>query len=724
MIGVVSADVRETFPALPGHRVVLGLWLLVGVLLRLTFLGSYPLPIHQDELSNIYDGYNIAETGADRFGSRLPFVVRGFGEPDYRPALQAWLDAGSIGVLGFSTAAGRLPSALLGVVALLLVYPYVKTLAGRSTALVAVALAAVSPWHVLFSRMAHEGTSLPPFFVIVTLLLWQRAVIRRYTAGSVAALGLCLGLMSNAYHATKLIALLLLITAAADTSWTTWRRTRSTRRTLPPLLALGGAALLGALPQIWVMLMDPHHFFARAADRLLWNRPEGGPVWSYLINLLRNLAPDYLFLSFGQYNSLSIGRGLPIEVAFFYIGLVACWLALRRTHRRSLLQLSLCLLFCNLPAALTEVGPHALRASGTSILLPVFSALGVFATGRLLMWAVSKWQHGPTLPRSTERAFLAIVLIATAAIGATLVARYFGSEEMRGINQQNSLVKLGEWLGRHQAPYERVVVEEFGNQTYLFIAAFSGMTPAEFQRTEKTIRAEPQDYWDVWYSLGKYRVADPFLAYQDWQRSGSPSWLVVTRLGRPEMTRVVHEIDSLDQPIFLSEYVPGWTPLAASENEPIPLSSLSPTKINCSFLPPKNNRAWDDLPLVIGGVQYTNGIGMHAPCAMSFAVPAGIEGFSALVGISEEVRMCTMADVVFELRDQNGRVLYDSGVVTASDPPRRIKIGLAGVTTLTLAAGEGRNGRDCDHADWVNAAFLTRLPGGTDTRTTGAVETH
>jgi 4-amino-4-deoxy-L-arabinose transferase-like glycosyltransferase len=710
MIGVVSADDREIFPSLPGHRVVLGLWLLVGILLRLTFLGSYPLPIHQDELSNIYDGYSIAETGADRFGSRLPFVVRGFGEPDYRPALQAWLDAGSTGVLGFSTAAGRLPSALLGVLALLLVYPYVKTLADRSTALVAVALAAVSPWHVLFSRMAHEGTSLPPFFVIAGLLLWQRAVIRRYSAAALAALGLCLGLMSNAYHATKLIALLLVAAAAADAVWTTWRRTRSAHRTLSPLLALVGAAFLGAFPQIWALLTDPRHFFARATDRLLWNRPEGGPVWSYVGNLLKNLAPDHLFLSFGRYNELSVGRGLPIEVGFFYLGLVAGWLVLRRTRRRSLAQLSLCLLFCTLPAALTEVEPHALRASGDSLLLPVFSALGVLAIGRLLTWVASRLQHGLSWRRATGRVYLAVVLVATAVAGGILVARYCGSEEMQGTGQQNALVRLGEWLGQNQAPYERVVVEEFGNQAYLYIAAFSGMTPPEFQRAEKTITPEPPGYWDVWYSLGKYRVVDPFMAYRDWQRAGSPRWLVVTRLGRPEMTRLIHKIDSPDEPVFLSEYIPGWVPLAAAEDEPLPLSTLTPTKVDCGFAPPKNDRAWDDIPLVLGAVQYTSGIGMHAPCTMSFAVPPGVEGFRSTVGLSDDVRHSKVADVVFEVRDQDGRSLYNSGVMTPNDAPRGISIRLEGVTALTITVSEGRNGRDSDHADWVNAAFVKRWP--------------
>lgn len=707
MIQSVPDRAQETLPALPGHRVILGMFLLAGILLRVLFLGEYPLPMHQDELSNAYDGYCIAETGADRFGSRHPFVVRGFGNLDYRPALQAWLDAASVSVLGFSVAAGRLPSALLGVLALLLLWRYVETLAGRAAALAAVAFGAFSPWHVLYSRIAHEGTSLPPFFVIAGLLLWQRALVRRYDARSLAALGLCLGVAANSYQATKLVAFGLFVVVAVDAAWTTWRRTRSPRRLLAPMAALAGAALAGALPQVWVMLTDSAHFFSRAADRVLWHREEGGFVLTYLGNLAANLSPRYLFLSFGEYNFLSIARGLPVELVFFYAGLVGSWFALRRTRLRSLAHLAVALLLCNLPAALTENEPHALRASGTSILLPVFSALGVLAVGRLLLWTVGHLSTAGALRRATGWVYLAAVLVATAAVGGTQVAAYVGSDEMRDIQQQHVLVRLGERLGAHQARYDGVVVEPFGIQAYLYIAAFAGITPAEFQRMDKVILPET---WDRCTSMGKYRFADPLAAWHDWQHAGRPRWLVASLWGRPEMTRPVEEFEWLGERIFLSEYDPGWSPLVQSDRDTVLLGTLSPTSVEFGFAPPKTDRAWDDLPLVMHGVQYARGIGMHAPCSMSYAVPAGAAEFRALVGVSDGVRQCGRADVVFELRDQAGRVLASTEPLTPDQEPRELAVPLRGVTTLTLIAGEGRNGRDCDHADWVNAAFVVATP--------------
>ena len=98
-------------------------------------------------------------------------------------------------------------------------------------------------------------------------------------------------------------------------------------------------------------------------------------------------------------------------------------------------------------------------------------------------------------------------------------------------------------------------------------------------------------------------------------------------------------------------------PLVQADRGRVLLSTVTPTSVEFGFAPPKTDRAWDDLPLVMHGVQYARGIGMHAPCSMSYAVPAGAAEFRALVGVSDGVRQCGRADVVFELRDQDGRML-------------------------------------------------------------------
>src|SRR5688572_11353550 len=83
------------------------LLLAVAAFLRLYQPLQYPLAINQDELSNIYDGYSLAQTGKDRWQTPNPFIVRGLGDADNRPALQAWIFAGVFKITGYSIAVGR-----------------------------------------------------------------------------------------------------------------------------------------------------------------------------------------------------------------------------------------------------------------------------------------------------------------------------------------------------------------------------------------------------------------------------------------------------------------------------------------------------------------------------------------------------------------------------------------------------------------------------------------
>lgn len=150
-----------TFERTHIRRLAVMALLVLGAFVRLYQLDQYPLGVHQDELSNIYDGWSLAETGADRFGDRFPAVVRAFGERDYRPALYAWLAAIPQRFTGFSVVAGRLPAAVLGIASLLLIYAFARDMRGDDYAVLALLFAALSPLHIQFSRVAHEGGILP-----------------------------------------------------------------------------------------------------------------------------------------------------------------------------------------------------------------------------------------------------------------------------------------------------------------------------------------------------------------------------------------------------------------------------------------------------------------------------------------------------------------------------------------------------------------------------------
>jgi len=461
--------------------------LAIAAWLRFYQLDQYPLGVHQDELSNMYDGYSIAETGADRFGSPYPGVVRGFGENDYRPAMFSWLDAATIKVFGFSVKAGRLPAAVLGVVSLILLYSFARTAAGSTFAVLALLLGTLSPLHIQYSRVAHEGAMLPAFFVILILWLWQRAALRAYPWGTAAWLGIAVGLSANAYQATKLTAFLFAVVVAIDI----FRRGKKVVLALPVFAV---AAFLGALPQVIVLAQQPGHFFARAKILSVQASNPFSYVAYVIWNYWLNLTPTYLFIPRG-YSDLTVARLLPPEILFFYVGLVALAIISFRKGSEAKWYIYAALVISMLPAALTTGNPNTLRASGIAVLTPFFSAAGIIWIGHLLA-------KRPALRRIYYPAVVGVLVFSA----GTIIYRYSRSILFREAYYQNFLVHLDTALGRKQKDYDAVIIEKYGSQRYMYVASFTGMTPQEFHKAPKVIYS---DGMDRFRQLGKYYFAWP-----------------------------------------------------------------------------------------------------------------------------------------------------------------------------------------------------------------------
>ncbi|MFQ5667025.1 MAG: NPCBM/NEW2 domain-containing protein [Candidatus Binatia bacterium] len=151
---------------------------------------------------------------------------------------------------------------------------------------------------------------------------------------------------------------------------------------------------------------------------------------------------------------------------------------------------------------------------------------------------------------------------------------------------------------------------------------------------------------------------------------------------------------------------PTPTPIPLAPGPRISLTTLTPLEVTFGFAPPKIDRTWSGAPIVMGGVRYARGLGTHAWCRMTYAVPPNATAFQAIIGLSDDIRRCEVAAVTFEVRDENDRLLSDSGLVDVTTPPRPIHADVQGTKAITLVVTEGGNGRDCDHANWAQPAFL------------------
>jgi hypothetical protein len=129
--------------------------------------------------------------------------------------------------------------------------------------------------------------------------------------------------------------------------------------------------------------------------------------------------------------------------------------------------------------------------------------------------------------------------------------------------------------------------------------------------------------------------------------------------------------------------------------------------------------AGDGRPLMLDGITYAKGLGVHANSQIAFHLNENYARFQAEVGIDDEVG--PNGTVVFQVRG-DGQLLFESEVLTGNDPPRRLDVPVTGVTLLELRVTDGGDGPGFDHADWSDARLIpvpdTEPPAVTNNRGT------
>ncbi|MDO8515377.1 MAG: glycosyltransferase family 39 protein, partial [bacterium] len=126
-----------------------------------------------DEASIGWNAYSLLKTGTDEYGKAWPVSIRSFN--DYKPPMYVYAAIPSIAVFGLNEFAVRLPSALAGILTVIITFFLVRELTKKeSMALVSSLLLAISPWSIQFSRGAFEANLALFFFVLGAyfLLKW------------------------------------------------------------------------------------------------------------------------------------------------------------------------------------------------------------------------------------------------------------------------------------------------------------------------------------------------------------------------------------------------------------------------------------------------------------------------------------------------------------------------------------------------------------------------
>lgn len=266
-----------------------------SVVLYATRLGHAPAYVMHDESQFALQAESIASSGRDLSGHLLPIF---FTEPEFpagRDPVVIYITAAALTWLPFSEASVRLPTALLSVLNVALMFLLARRLFGRdSMALVAAGFLALTPAHFIRGRLLLSPQYSIPF--VLAWLLCMAAYAERPRERQLAAAAAWLGLCTYSYLASMMMMPVYLLL----TMWVA-RRTFGIRGAVVTMVAFAlpmvpMAVWYATHPERYGQIVDAYRLYGSSTDvpavsslsTALATRL--GLYWSFF-------NPDFLFLS-------------------------------------------------------------------------------------------------------------------------------------------------------------------------------------------------------------------------------------------------------------------------------------------------------------------------------------------------------------------------------------------------------------------------------------------
>lgn len=400
--------------------VALGIILLLAAALRLYDIGGVPTELDADEIDLYNSAYSIATTGHDLDGTLLPF----FYSPVTRnPPVYAIAAYGSSLIFGRTPLGLRLPAAIFGLIAIMLLYGIAFELTRRhDIALISAVLMATQPIFAHFARVGWEPASELPFLLGGAYLMLRAMRLSTIPIRQIFAASLVLGLTAYTYTAGWFYALLLggALLAFNLRRFASWRGA----------LTVAGACaiwLLVAAPALWMWFFDEHTVSHTLSMATFAGGPSASSIHTFFVNYAAHFNWSYLVTT-GDPKSGLTWRYLNGMGAFFgwVVPLAALGLAASARYIRprwALLWTWLWLAAYPLGGALTNQGiPGTPNAPRTLAGAPVFCILAAVGIALLFDWAASLRR-----PRIARIAGIGVrTIFATAVIFSTIYfARFY-----------------------------------------------------------------------------------------------------------------------------------------------------------------------------------------------------------------------------------------------------------------------------------------------------------
>ena len=553
------------------HLGVLLLILVLAGVLRLVKLDQVPPGLHVDEASNAWNAYTLLATGKDQHGVSWPVsYTRGFGQNQTLLYIYALIPFQAI--WGLTVWTTRLPGAVGGVVAVLLIYFLGARLFGCSTGLVAAAMLAFNPWHLQTSRWGHDASIVPllvmaPLFSLLAANMPFDDDEERQPRFIVAALaGAVTGVSCYGYWAVRLFLPVFLIGAALVTWRACWVRLKSREGALAlSALLIAGAVTAG--PLLWKHLTDPE--INKRGDTVGWVWSESDSpsekIGKVLYRYAEHFGLDFLVISGDKFPALSLPKGTGpfywYDIPLLLAGLLML-ISRFRSSRAARLLLVWVVLYPVGDLLNPHVSVHSLRSLPGLCGLVLMAAVGGVGSAEWL------WQRR----RQTAVAVLFVAGLLIVERNARFLNKFFGEEFYRDRYRLMvfgpDLLEAARWLRPRLDGVRAVFVTGRAIHPYIVTLVGLGYDPQQWFRDARQVLRGPQrsrlypneDFYvdDVYVRFGKihFLVHESSInALRELVSNGRPDRVIfIVRPGQFELekfARPAYEVRDPDGPTVL-----------------------------------------------------------------------------------------------------------------------------------------------------------------------------
>lgn len=494
--------------------------LILAGFLRLWQLGTLPVGFTPDEASFGYDAYSILHTGRDQWGHLLPITLESFG--DFKSPLYTYLAIPSVALFGLTEFAVRLPNALIGIVAVFVLYLLLgeigklSKLEEKRTLLLqqsGALLLSISSWHTMMSRGAFEANLITLFIPLGIYFFLKSFQSTLYSVLCTIVFGLSL----FTYHSAKLlipvifVGLILVFRKAVASNWK--------RFAVPVVIFLFFFSMLlytfkvGGGTRIVERSITQGALEEGAKIKIALIQNGANPVVAKLLHNKYQVTAQRFISNYSQYFSFrflflkgpaetTYGMIPGIGVIYIFEGLLILGLIPLINKRRGIAKtigiVGLWLLLAPLPAALaTGVGFAANRATGMIPSLQILAAFG------LIGWNLY-----------FENMNKRMLLGASAIIGIVVASNLTPAWKEYFINSPN-IAAQGMLYGRGEAikyafenqdAFSTIVVSRTLSEPQIYAAFYTKYDPVLFQKESVNWAVYKEKKLSFLDQLGEYRL--------------------------------------------------------------------------------------------------------------------------------------------------------------------------------------------------------------------------